>query len=484
MIGLDVETTGLTPHEGRLSLLQAAAPGRDTLVIDCLAVDSTPFLDTLMGAGEAIVAHNANFEELWLREYGREFHLEDTMIMSHVLYGGTELSKRTRHSLAAVVERELGEELAKDEQTSDWAARPLTPEQIKYAAKDAEILLYLAPILQRKIREAGLERVYQLENRVRPALDAMERRGVAMRRDKLEALIEDYTARAERLRGELAEEWGINPGSSKQLIEHFGLASRKGWPKTDGGSPSTNQEAMKALLAEEESVAKRLEWKEVEKIRSTYGESLRKRLTPEGRIHARFNPFGTATGRFSSSSPNLQKIPKCGEFGKRMRGLFWSGDDSRVLIKADYASIELWVAAVLWDDPHMQRALRQGVNMHVATAASLFNVPASEVTKEQKATGKIVNFALLYGGSPRPILQEFTKNGMPIDEAGAETMHRKFFATPTRASPSARRRRARPTTPRSIWARTTTRRAPRSGGGGTLRLSVWPAPKKNHEMVG
>ena len=90
MIGLDVETTGLTPHEGRLSLLQAAAPGRDTLVIDCLAVDSTPFLDTLMGAGEAIVAHNANFEELWLREYGREFHLEDTMIMSHVLHGGLE----------------------------------------------------------------------------------------------------------------------------------------------------------------------------------------------------------------------------------------------------------------------------------------------------------------------------------------------------------------------------------------------------------
>jgi DNA polymerase I-like protein with 3'-5' exonuclease and polymerase domains len=101
--------------------------------------------------------------------------------------------------------------------------------------------------------------------------------------------------------------------------------------------------------------------------------------------------------------------------------------------------------------------------MHVATTASLYGLAPEEVTSWQKASGKIVNFALLYGGSPKRILQEFTKNGMPIDEAGAETMHRKFFARPTRASPSARRRGARPTTPRSIWARTTTRRAPRSG---------------------
>jgi DNA polymerase I len=202
----------------------------------------------------------------------------------------------------------------------------------------------------------------------------MERQGVAIHTDRLDEMTEEATERADRLRAELAEEWGINPGSGKQLIEHFKLDGRKDWPKTVGGKPSTNQEAMKALLAEEASVAKWLEWKEVEKIRSTYGESLRKRLTPEGRIHARFNPFGTATGRFSSSSPNLQNIPKRGEFGKRMRGLFWSGGDDRVLIKADYASIELWVAAVLWEDPHMQRALRQGVNMHVATAAALFNV--------------------------------------------------------------------------------------------------------------
>jgi DNA polymerase-1 len=298
-------------------------------------------------------------------------------------------------------------------------------------------------------------------------------------------MIEDSTERAERLKTELTEEWGINPGSSKQLREYFGLDGRKGWPVTDGGAPSTNQEAMKGLLAEEESVAKWLEWKEVEKIRSTYGESLRKRLTPGGRIHARFNPFGTATGRFSSSGPNLQNIPKRGTFGKQMRGLFWSGSDDRVLIKADYASIELWVAAVLWEDPYMQRALQQGVNMHVATAASLFGVKPEEVTKEQKATGKIVNFALLFGGSPNRILEEYKKNGIPIDEEGAQEVHAKFFRTYKGFAKRKEARRARPTTPRSIWARTTTRRAPRSGGGGTLGRSVWPAaPKMNHEIRG
>jgi DNA polymerase I len=216
---------------------------------------------------------------------------------------------------------------------------------------------------------------------------------VAIHTDRLDAMIEEATERAERLKAELAEEWKINPGSSKQLRAHFDLENRKGWPTTPAGAPSTNQEAMKGLLAEEESVAKWLEWKEVEKIRSTYGESLRKRLTPDGRIHARFNPFGTATGRFSSSGPNLQNIPKRGEFGKRMRGLFWSGSDDRVLIKADYASIELWVAAVLWDDPHMQHALRQGVKVHVATAAALFNVKPGEVTKEQNSQTHHERFA-------------------------------------------------------------------------------------------
>jgi DNA polymerase-1 len=448
MHGIDVETAGhegggaLRTEEGRLRLVQLS-DGRQTNVYDAFRQDHDVIRRAIEARNE-LVAHNAVFERTWINEaLGVDRpDLHDTMIMSQVYYTGTRATngRGLSHSLQNVVKRELKEELSKDQQTSDWNALALTREQIEYAAKDAKVMPKLAEALMRKIERAGLKKVYELELRVSHAVAAMERRGVAIHVDQLDATTEEATEKAEALKAELEAEWGINPGSSKQLIEHFGLAERKGWPETEGGSPSTNQEAMKSLLEEEESVSKWLEWKAVEKIRSTYGESLRKRLAPEGRIHAlqsvRYRN-GSILVFWTEPSEHTQ--------GRGVRqadaGALLEWGRFKVLIKADYASIELWVAAVLWDDPHMQRALRQGVNMHVATAASLFNVPASEVTKEQKATGKIVNFALLYGGSPRPILQEFTNNGMPIDEAGAETMHRKFFATPTRASPSARRRR-------------------------------------------
>jgi hypothetical protein len=186
------------------------------------------------------------------------------------------------------------------------------------------------------------------------------------------------------LKADLEEEWRINPGSSKQLREYFELDKRAEWPTTAGGAPKTDQDALKALVDEEPSVAKWVEWKEIEKIRSTYGKSIRDKLV-DGRVHAGFKPFGTAKGRFSSSNPNLQNIPKRGELGPRIRGLFWAGAEDRVLIKADYASIELWLAAVRWEDPYMQDTLQQGVNMHVATAAALFNVKAGEVAKEQNS---------------------------------------------------------------------------------------------------
>jgi DNA polymerase I len=229
--------------------------------------------------------------------------------------------------------------------------------------------------------------VYELERRVSYAVDQMERNGFGIDEERLQAFIERTTEEAERLKAELEAEWDINPGSSKQLREHFGLDGRKGWPTTPSGAPSTNQEAMQGLLNTVPSIAKWLEWKRVEKLRSTYGLSLQKRVV-DGRIHARFNPFGTATGRFSSSGPNLQNIPK----DERLRSLFWSGGDDRRLVKADYASIELWVAAVRWEDPYMQKALQQGVNMHVATAAAaLFNVSSRGRSLRSKIRRRITS---------------------------------------------------------------------------------------------
>jgi DNA polymerase I len=490
---LDVETTALTPTEGKLRLVQLS-DGKRARVYDAFRQDPEVIREAVEGH-EELVAHNAPFERTWLNaalELDRP-DLHDTMVMSQVLYTGTRaaMSKSFSHSLASVVKRELKRELSKEEQTSDWGATGLTREQIAYAALDAAVLPELADTLLKRIDRAGLRKVYELERRVSHAIDAMERRGVAMHREKLEQMITEATEEASRLKAELTEEWGINPGSSKQLREYFKLDEREDWPQTKGGAPSTDQESMKSLLGEDPRIRKWVEWKKVEKIRSTYGTSILKKLTPEGRLHARFQPFGTVTGRFSSSSPNLQNIPKRGDYSGKIRSMFWSGSDDRVLIKADYASIELWVAAVVWEDPRMQHALQSGINMHVSTAAALFNIKPEEIQAglerkdptaiQQKATGKIVNFALLYGGSPNRILQEFTKNDIPIDMRGAEEMHAKFFKSYT----GFYRRREEG---RKAWNDHVYRNGPapeaRTVIGRRRTFAEWYGPFLNHEIQG
>jgi DNA polymerase I len=290
------------------------------------------------------------------------------MVMSHVLYGGTDASRSPRfsHSLAAVAKRELGVELDKTEQTAAWDG-PLTDEMLRYAAFDAHVPVDVAERLLEKLDEAGLMQVYELERRVSHAVDAMERNGFALHEARLHEFIEATRTEAAQLRKELGDAWGINPGSSQQLRAYFGLQNRPNWPVTKGLAAKTDQDAMKMLRGEEPLIDKWLAWKRVEKFRSTYGESLAKKLVA-GRIHGRFKQFGTATGRFSSADPNLQNIPK----DASIRGMFWSGSDDRVLIKADYSGIELWLAAVLWVEHRMMKLLRDGVNLHTATAAALY----------------------------------------------------------------------------------------------------------------
>src|SRR5215211_8206277 len=192
MIGIDVETTALRPEDGKLRLVQIS-DGRWAEVYDAFRQDAEE-IRRAVEAREELVAHNAVFERTWLRadlDVDRP-DLHDTMIMSQVYYTGTRaaLSRSFGHSLAAVVKRELKRELSKDEQVSDWGAAALTREQLEYAAKDAAVLPQLAATLMRKIERAGLKRVYELERRVSHAVDAMQRYGVAIHADRLEAMTE------------------------------------------------------------------------------------------------------------------------------------------------------------------------------------------------------------------------------------------------------------------------------------------------------
>jgi DNA polymerase I len=375
------------------------------------------------------VAHNATFERTWIREKsGVDLaNLHDTMVMSRVLYGGTDASRSPRfsHSLAAVAKRELGVELDKGEQTADWSG-PLTFYMVRYAALDAAVLPRLADTLLAQLGDAGLMQVYELERRVSHAVDAMERNGFALHEDRLHNFIEGTKHEAAQLRRELEDAWGINPGSSKQLREYFGLSERADWPVTKGGAPKTDQDAMRALEDEEPKIAKWLAWKRAEKMRSTYGESLAKKLV-NGRIHGRFKQFGTATGRFSSADPNLQNIPK----EASIRGMFWSGSDDRVLIKANYSGIELWLAAVLWVEHRMMKLLQDGVNLHTATAAALYGKSRKSISKDsvERHVGKTTNFALLYGAGPIRLRTQLASDGVHISEQQAFEHFKTFLDT-------------------------------------------------------
>jgi DNA polymerase-1 len=452
--GIDIETTSLDPAEGDLSLVQIYDPEQHRVFVWDALLGLAPEVDKStpeppkiafngsgkkrylpMPAGKHVapstthVAHNATFEERWLKnKLGLEVYLDDTMIASLVLYGGTNSArnKQFSHSLASVASRELKRELPKDEQESDWSVRPLTRSQLEYAARDAAILPPLFDTLMHKIDEAGLREVYNLELRVARAVDAMERNGFAIHEGRLHEFIEGTREEAEQLKRELEEEWDVNPGSSKQLREYFGLEERADWPVTKGGAPKTDQDAMRLLLDEEPAIAKWLQWKKVEKLRSTYGESLRKKVV-NGRIHGRFKQFGTATGRFSSADPNLQNIPK----DAAVRAMFWSGGEDRMLVKADYSGIELWLAAVLWGEKRMMKLLAEGTNLHTATASSIYGIPREQISKDsvERRVGKTANFALLYGAGPNRLRAQLASDGVRISEQEAYDIFRKFLDT-------------------------------------------------------
>lgn len=481
MQGLDIETAGpdgrgsLDPETGRIRLVQIRDDNKGRIYDG-----DDPAVADAIRALDAPVAHNAVFEAAWIRKHlGIELtNLHDTMIMSRVLYKGTKADqgKQLVHSLQAVVKRELKQEMSKEEQDSEWGAAVLSPEQLRYAAYDAHVMPELADRLIPRLAQAGLLDVYKLEVRVSHAVDAMQRNGFAVNVARLDPLVEEVTERAETLKAELEAEWGINPGSGKQLREHFELAARDEWPRTPAGAPSTNQDALKALVDEEPSVAKWIEWKRVEKLRSTYGKSLQAAIV-DGRIHAQFKPFGTDTGRFSSSGPNLQNIPK----DERLRSLFWSGGDDKALVKADYSGIELWLAAVIWGENRMQRLLKEGLNLHTATAASIYGTPMEGIGKDsvERHVGKTTNFALLYGAGPKRLRTQLASEGVVIGEEEALEIFRKFLAT----YPAFRQRRLQMSTG---FDRGTLKEARTRIGRRRQKTDAitWYGPLMNHEIQG
>lgn len=288
----------------------------------------------------------------------------------------------------------------------------------EYAVEDAEIAWKLSRILKEELKQHGLWDLYwDLERPLIPILAEMEFTGIRVDTDELKRQSQLLSLRLTELIQEIYKIAGheFNIASPLQLrtvlFEELNLPVFK---KTKTG-PSTDQSVLEKLASLHELPAKITEHRHLSKLKSTYLDALPDLVNPEtGRIHASFNQVVAATGRLSSSDPNLQNIPVRTEEGRQIRKAFIPENENWQLLCADYSQIELRVLAHLSQDEAMSQAFREGADIHTAVAAETFRVPLDEVTSDMRRTAKAVNFGVIYGQSPFGLSESI---GIPQAEA-------------------------------------------------------------------
>ncbi|WP_459177195.1 DNA polymerase I [Ewingella americana] len=353
------------------------------------------------------VGQNLKFDRGILLRYDIEMKgiAFDTMLESYVLD-----SVSGRHDMDSMADRYLGHKTVSFEEIAGKGKNQLTFNQIAleqaapYAAEDADVTLQLHRTLWPKIQESkALTTVFNdIEMPLVPVLSHIERTGVLIDQHILAAHSKELTLRLAELEikaHELAEE-PFNLSSPKQLqailYEKQKLPILK---KTPGGAPSTNEEVLAELALDYPLPKVILEYRGLAKLKSTYTDKLPLMINPQsGRVHTSYHQAVTATGRLSSSDPNLQNIPVRNEEGRRIRQAFIAPKD-HCIVAADYSQIELRIMAHLSKDAGLLKAFAEGKDIHKATAAEVFGTPLDNVTGEQRRSAKAINFGLIYGMS-------------------------------------------------------------------------------------
>ncbi|WP_047865943.1 bifunctional 3'-5' exonuclease/DNA polymerase [Rubrobacter aplysinae] len=420
-VGLDTETTGLSPREGRVRLLQLASP-RQTFVADLFEIGDLSPLRELLEGGPTKVLQNAKFDYAFLyAEHGvRLGPIFDTMLAAQLLGGG---DQSPAYSLGALAERYLGRQIGKAGQTSNWEGA-LSDEQLEYAAADAAILLPLAERLRRDLASEKLGTVSKIEFQAVPAIAEMELAGIKLDLARWRALEETVRERRDEaalaLDAQFPEPEGVLP------LEGLG-------PRLNLNSPQQISDAFKSLgldlpdtnhwtlLKVDHPAAKLLlEYRELQKKLGTYLQTYADYIHPAtGRIHPSFLQCRVPTGRLACSNPNVQQIPNEDEFRR-----CFVAEDGYTLVIADYSQIELRILAEVSEDPGFVTAFQNGDDLHGVTAATMFGVDKVEVTKEQRTAAKRINFGLAYGRGARSLSAQ-----LGTDEERARTLINEYFAT-------------------------------------------------------
>ncbi len=287
-----------------------------------------------------------------------------------------------------------------------------------YCCEDSDVTFRVKNILEKDIEGKGLGQLfYDVEIPLIEVLAIMEINGVGIDKEYLAKLSNEMAHKLEKLTKEIyeiaGEEFNINSPKqlSKILFEKLKLPITK---RTKTGI-STNEEVLVKLAAEHKLPKKLLEYRELSKLTSTYIDSLPELINPKtGRVHTSFNQTVTATGRLSSSEPNLQNIPVKTEEGRKIRKAFIASSKDNVLLSADYSQIELRILAHLSGDKQLAKAFKEGLDIHAFTAALVFGVEEKEVTSEMRGMAKTVNFGIVYGMSPYGLSQSL---GIEVNKA-------------------------------------------------------------------
>lgn len=351
------------------------------------------------------VGQNIKYDMLVLSNYGVQIKgkLFDTMIAHYVL------QPELRHNMDYLAEIYLKyqtihiDELIGPKGKGQKNMRDLSPTEVyKYACEDADVTLKLKALLEKEMQESGVTELFeQIEMPLVPVLAYMERNGVRIDTEALKESSRHFTARMQQIETEVHQLAGVefNIASPKQvgevLFDRLKIVEKP--KKTKTGQYITSEEVLESLKGKHEIVGKILEHRGLKKLLGTYIDALPQLINPAtGHIHTSFNQTVTATGRLSSSNPNLQNIPIRNEDGKEIRKAFIP-DDGCEFFSADYSQIELRIMAHLSGDPHMIEAFQKEQDIHAATAAKIYKEELSEVTREQRSKAKTANFGIIYG---------------------------------------------------------------------------------------
>ncbi len=438
ILALDTETTGTDPMDAELVGMSFSITENQAFYVPVPAERKEAikivreFEPVFKNEKSLKVGQNIKYDMLVLQNYGIEVRgkLFDTMVAHYVL------QPELRHNMDYLAEIYLHyqtihiEELIGPKGKGQKNMRDLSPQEVYlYACEDADVTLKLKNILEQELKKNDAEKLfYEIEMPLVPVLVNIESNGVRLDTEALKQSSEHFTTRLQSIEKEIytLAEGEFNIASPKQvgeiLFDKLKIVEKA--KKTKTGQYVTSEEVLESLRNKHDIIGKILEYRGLKKLLSTYIDALPQLINPKtGRIHTSFNQTVTATGRLSSSNPNLQNIPIRDEDGKEIRKAFIP-DDGCSFFSADYSQIELRIMAHLSEDKNMIDAFLSGYDIHAATAAKIYKVDIKEVTADMRRKAKTANFGIIYGISVFGLAER-----MNVDRKEAKELIDGYFET-------------------------------------------------------